>query len=331
MGGPRVGFHHETVRKAVDLSVIVVTWNTRELVLSCLRSLEGAIGNLSAEIFVVDNGSGDGTVTAVRHAFPEVVVVANERNLGFARANNKALRRAAGTYVLLLNTDILLKKDTVTTLIDFMGKNPLAGMAGAQLLNADGSKQNSFDNFPTLLSEGFNKSLLRILFPGRFPSKRITTFSPREVESVLGACVLVRREAIEAVGFLDEDYFFFMEETDWCYRMREKGWKVYIVPDAQAVHLQGATVRSVKGRAKIEYYRSRYLFFRKHHGHIQSGVLGGVLFFKLGVSLVLHGLTCLFTFFQYTKARQKLVVTWTLLAWHVLLCPERRGLEDMRE
>jgi len=315
----------------VDLSVIIVNWNTRELVLNCLRSLDGATENMSAEVYVVDNGSRDGSVAAVRHTFPGVVVVANERNLGFARANNKALKRARGEYVLLLNSDVLLSKDTVTALMEFMGKNALAGMAGAQLLNSDGSKQNSFDNLPTLLSEGFNKSLLRILFPGRFPSKRVTTSSPREVESVIGACVLVRREAIKAVGLLDEDYFFFMEETDWCYRMREKGWRVYIVPDARAVHLQGATVRGVKSRAKIEYYRSRYLFFRKHRGQIQLAVLKGVLVFKLGVSLVLQGFTCLFTLFQNTRARQKLAVTWTLLVWHVLFCPERRGLKDVRK
>ena len=314
----------------MDLSVIIVTWNTRTLVLDCLRSLEKAKGKLSVEVFVVDNGSTDGSVKAVRQAFPEVIVIVNERNLGFARANNKALPRAGGRYILLLNSDVLVERDTVVALMEFMERTPSAAMAGAQLLNSDGSKQNSFDNFPTLLSEGLNKSLLRILFPKRFPSKRVTISSPLEVESVLGACVLVRREAIEAVGLLDEGYFFFMEETDWCYRMRESGWRVYMVPHAQAVHRQGATVQSVKGRARVEYYRSRYLFFKKHRGHLQARVLVGVLLFKLGMSLLLHGFTCLFTLFQSTEARQRLAVTWTLLAWHVRLCPENSGLADMR-
>jgi hypothetical protein len=323
--------HHETPSVIMDLSVVIVNWNTRDLVLKCLRSLDAATENLSAEVFVVDNGSTDGSVAAIRQVFPEVVVVPNRRNLGFARANNKALRRARGKYILLLNSDVILRGDTVAALMQFMEETPLAGMAGAQLLNSDGSKQNSFDNFPTLLSEGFNKSLLRILLPRRFPSKRVTTSSPLEVESVIGACVLVRREAIEAVGLLDEGYFFFMEETDWCYRMMENGWRVYIVPRAEAVHVQGATVQTVKGRAKVEYYRSRYLFFRKHRSRLQTGVLVGVLFFKLGVSLVLHGFMCLLTLFQDTKARQKLAVTWTLLSWHILFCPESRGLEDLRE
>jgi GT2 family glycosyltransferase len=312
----------------MDLSGIIVNWNTRELVLASVGSLYRATEGLSIEIFVVDNGSSDGSVEAVREAFPHVFVIEKEKNLGFARANNEALQQARGEYVLLVNTDVRLGKDTVVRLLEFMGKTPRAAVAGAQLLNPDGTKQNSFDNFPTLLSEGLNKSLLRLLFPERFPGKRLSFSSPVEVESVIGACMMVRKQAINEVGPMDESYFFFMEETDWCYRMRERGWKVYLVSQAEAVHLQGMTAGRVKERAKVEYYRSRYRFFGKIRGPFQAKILGCILFLKLSLSLAFHGLYCLVTLCHHEKTRQRLAITWKLFAWHLRLCPEEPGLRE---
>ena len=314
------------MRSSVDLSVVIVNWNTRELVLQCLEFLYRTTEGLPMEVFVVDNGSHDGSVEAIRNDFPGVILVENEENLGFARANNKALRRARGKYSLLLNTDTILQDGTVMALLKFMEETPKAAIGGAQLLNPDGSKQNSVDNFPTLWSEGLNKSLLRLVFPRRFPSKRRSLSRPIEVESVIGACAVVRKKAVEEVGFMDEDYFLFMEETDWCYRMRTKGWKVYLIPHAAAIHLQGSTAARVKARAKVEYYRSRYLFFQKHRGAFQAGALAGVLFIKLTISLLMHGLVCLLTAFQSRRAWQRLSVTWQLLAWHARFCPQRGGL-----
>jgi GT2 family glycosyltransferase len=312
----------------MDLSVIIVNWNTRELVLESLRSLYEAAGDLSMEVFVVDNGSGDGSVEAIRAAFPRVILIEKEKNLGFARATNEALQCAAGRYLLLLNTDVVLREDTVVVLLEFMEKTPQAGIVGAQLLNPDGTRQNSFDNFPTLLSEGLNKSVLRMLFPKRFPSKRLSFSSPIEVESVIGACMMVRKEAVDDVGPMDEDYFFFMEETDWCYRMRERGWGVHLVPQAQAVHLQGGTANKVKPQAKVEYYRSRYHFFKENRSRFQAGVLGGILLLKLCMSLLMNCLLCLLTFFQHRRTREKLALTWRLFAWHARFCPEETGLKE---
>jgi GT2 family glycosyltransferase len=209
-----------------DLSVIIVNWNTKELLLNCIESLYRTIKGLSFEIFVVDNGSKDGSVNSVRKAFPEIELIQNQRNLGFARANNEALRKRKGQYALLSNTDVILKDGAIETLAEFMDRNPNVGIAGGQLINGDGSKQNSFDNFPSLATEVLNKSLLRILFPTRYPSKRVSYSSPIDVQSVIGACMIVRSQAIREVGLLDEDYFFFMEETDWCYRMKRRGWRV---------------------------------------------------------------------------------------------------------
>lgn len=312
----------------MDLTVIIVNWNTRQLVVESLQSLYGAIGDFSMEVFVVDNGSSDGSVEAIRAAFPRAMLIEKTKNIGFAKANNEALCRARGKYFLFLNTDVILQGDAVSALLEFMEKTPQAGIVGAQLLNPDGTKQNSFDNFPTLLSEGLNKSLLRRFFPNRFPSKRLSLSSPTAVESVIGACMMVRKDAVDEVGSMDEDYFVFMEETDWCYRMRERGWRVYLVPKAQAVHLQGGTADRVKVQAKVEYYRSRYCFFKKHRGILQAWVLKGMLLVKLTMSLPMHSLLCVFTFFQDRKARQKLASTWKLFTWHLRFCPEGAGLKQ---
>jgi hypothetical protein len=312
----------------MELSTIIVNWNTRELVLQALGSLYAAPADLGMEVFVVDNGSSDGSVEAIRSAFGHAILVQNGRNLGFAAAANKAIRLARGRYLLLLNTDVILQRNTGKALLSFMEATPQAGASGAQLLNPDGTKQNSFDNFPTLLSEGLNKSLLRFIFPKRFPSKLLSFSSPVEVESVIGACMMVRREAIGEVGLLDEDYFFFMEETDWCYRMRQKGWKIYFVPQAQAIHLQGRTAERFKARTRIEYYRSRYLFFRKNRARLQVWILGVLLFLKLWVALLMNGILCFFTLFQVATTRRKLSLNWRLILWHLRFCPKEAGLNE---
>jgi len=311
-----------------DLSVIIVNWNTRELLLNCIESFYRTVNGLSSEIFVVDNGSSDGSADSVRRTFPEIELIKNERNLGFARANNQALRKRKGRYALLLNTDVILTPGAVETLVEFMDCNPTVGIAGGQLVNGDGSKQNSFDNFPSITAEAFNKSLLRILFPRRYPSKRVNYSAPVEVQSVIGACMIVRSRAIEEVGLLDEDYFFFLEETDWCYRMRRGKWRVCHVPHAKVVHFQGRTADLVKDRAKIEYYRSLYLFFKKHRGIGASVLLRGFLFSRFCTDFVLTLLSCLFTAFRSKRFNRKLGIYAKLIHWHVRLCPAGIGLGE---
>jgi GT2 family glycosyltransferase len=311
-----------------DLSVIIVNWNTKELLLNCIESLYRTIKGLSFEIFVVDNGSKDGSVNSVRKAFPEIELIQNQRNLGFARANNEALRKRKGQYALLSNTDVILKDGAIETLAEFMDRNPDVGIAGGQLINGDGSKQNSFDNFPSLATEVLNKSLLRILFPTRYPSKRVSYSSPIDVQSVIGACMIVRSQAIREVGLLDEDYFFFMEETDWCYRMKRRGWHVCYVPRAEIIHLQGRTANLVKDRAKIEYYRSLYLFFKKHKGRAQSTILRSFLFFRFCVDFLLTLFSSLLTGFRRERLKRKLNVYARLIYWHLKWCPEEMGLGE---
>jgi GT2 family glycosyltransferase len=317
-----------SVKCSRDLSVVIVNWNTKELLLNCIESFYRTTKGLTFEIFVVDNGSQDGSVDSVRRTFPEIELIQNQENLGFARANNDALRKSTGRYALLSNTDVILKDGAIEALAEFMDRNPDVGIAGGQLLNGDGSKQNSFDNFPSLATEVINKSLLRIFFPTRYPSKRVNYSSPIDVHSVIGACMIVRSQAIREVGLLDEDYFFFMEETDWCYRMKRRGWRVCHVPRAEIIHLQGKTAHVVRDKAKIEYYRSLYLFFKKHRGIAESVLLKSCLFSRFCVDFLLTLFSCLLTAFRRERFKRRLGIYARLIYWHLRLCPKGMGLGE---
>jgi len=280
------------------------------------------------EVFVVDNGSKDGSLTAAREEFPQVKFIENQTNLGFAKANNQALSLSKGKYILLLNPDTKVQEGAVDRLISFMDAHPESGAAGAQLLNSDGSKQNSMAKFPSLATELLNKNLLRWLFPETFPGKERNYTEPIEVDSVIGACMMVRQDAIGQVGLLDEDYFLFLEETDWCYRMREAGWKIFHVPDVKIYHLQGKGVEIEKRRAKVEYHSSRYQFFKKHRGRLQWFILLTGSIIKLIIETVFMGMASFFTLFMIRKWRKRLSQYVYLLYWYLRFRPKGMGLNQ---
>ena len=282
---------------------------------------------MASEVILVDNGSQDGGRIEVKRAFPSVHIIENEKNLGFAKAVNQGLQKASGRYVLLLNPDTQMKDGAIERLVSFMDAHSDVGVAGAQLLNADGSKQNSIANFPSLATELFNKSLLRWLFPKKFPGKERDYPEPVEVDSVIGACMVVRRKAMEQVGLLDEDYFLFLEETDWCYRMKRAGWKIYHVPQAEVYHFQGKSAETAKKRAKVEFYRSRYHFFRKNRGSLQWSILVSGLMIRLIFELLMMTVASLVTFFAVKGWLRKLSTYAYLFGWHLRFCPEGMGLK----
>ncbi|MBI5560485.1 MAG: glycosyltransferase family 2 protein, partial [Deltaproteobacteria bacterium] len=296
----------------MDISVIIVNWNTKDILLRCLESVFSTVNCLSSEVWVVDNGSTDGSQAEVRRRFPEVKLIENGANLGFARANNRALERMAGRYAVLLNSDARLTQGALEAIVEFMDGNAGVGVCGPQLLNEDGTLQNSIANIPTLATELLNKSLLRRLFPGKYPGKEKRIKGPLEVESVIGACMVVRKKAIDGVrgaggvGLLDEDFFFFLEETDWCMRMRHEGWKVFFYPLSRVYHLQGASAKKVNHRARVEYWRSRYTFFRKHGSIPARMVLRAGLFIRLLAGFLGSVLHNVFTLFMSDKARRRL-------------------------
>ena len=284
---------------------------------------------MPVEVVVIDNHSGDGSGPEVKEAFPIIRLVENERNLGFARAMNQGLQQSSGCYVLLLNPDTRVKERAIERLLSFMEAHSEAGVSGGQLLNGDGSKQNSIANFPSLATELLNKSLLRWMFPKRFPGKERNSLEPIEVDSVIGACMIVRREAMEQGGFLDEDYFLFLEETDWCYRLKKAGWKVYHVPQAEIYHFQGKSAAREKRRARVEYYRSRYHFFEKNRGSLQWSLLLMGLIGRLSVELIFMSAACLFTLGLVKRWRNKLSIYAYLFWWHLKGCPREMGLKPL--
>ncbi|MGD0915469.1 MAG: glycosyltransferase family 2 protein [Thermodesulfobacteriota bacterium] len=312
----------------IDLSIIIVSWNSKEYLLPCIASIFETTKRIPTEVIVIDNHSSDGSGPEVKKTFPGVHLILNEKNSGFARATNQGLKESQGRYVLLLNPDTRMKEGAIERLLSFMETHSKVGVSGGQLLNRDGSKQNSIANFPSLATELLNKSLLRWMFPKKFPGKERNSLEPIEVDSVIGACMIVRRDAMERVGLLDEGYFLFLEETDWCYRMKKTGWKVYHLPQAEAYHYQGQSAEREKKKAKVEYYRSRYHFFKKNRGEFQWSILLIGLVLRLAIELIFTTLICLFTFFSINKWRRKLSIFVYLFWWHMRLCPEGMGLRN---
>ncbi len=311
----------------VDIAFIIVNWNTRDILLDCLNSIYKTVSDIDTEIYVVDNNSTDGSQEAVKKNFPSVILIENKTNTGFAYANNQALSIMQGRFAVLLNSDAVLKEDAITTLMTFMNNSPGVGIAGVQLLNSDGSRQNSIDNFPSIETEIFNKSILRIFFPDKYPSKNRSYQNPIEVNSVIGACMMIRKEAIDEVGVFDENYFFFLEETDWCYRMHKKGWKVFHVPDATVFHLSGHSKKKEPWRSQIEYCRSLYKYFKKNKSTVSYIIIRILKPCKIFVNFILNILENLITLFQKESSRARLLKYYKLLIWHILLCPDNMGIK----
>ena len=295
--------------------------------MDCLNSIYKTVKDIDVEIYVVDNNSTDGSQVAVKNGFADVKLIENETNTGFGYANNQALRIMQGRFAVLLNSDAVLKENSVKRLLAFMTTTPRAGIAGVQLLNDDGSRQNSIDNFPSTETEIFNKSILRLFFPGKYPSKNMSYKDPIEVDSVIGACMMVRKEAIGDVGVFDEDYFIFLEETDWCFRMYKKGWKVYHVPDAEVFHLSGHSKKKNPWRSQIEYYISLYKFFRKNRTPASYLALRVLKPCKIFINLILNILGNLITLFQKEGLRNRLLKYYKLSVWHLLMCPDSMGIQ----
>jgi len=310
----------------MDLSVILVSLNGRDMTLDCLSTVAAAAGTLSHEIILVDNGSTDGTADAAAKAYPAVRVIRNGENRGYGPAANQGMREASGRILALVNNDTRLPADSLRALVDFLDRTPACAVVGPQLLHEDGRIQHSFDVEPGLATELFNKSLLRRLRPGAYPSRLQARSEPFEVDNLVGACFVLRREAGERLGGFDETFFYLYEETDFCLRARAQGWKVMVHPGVQIVHLQGRTRRGVRVRAKIEQARSRFAYFRKHHPvqHVALRILSPV---KSLLESAVWGAVTLVTFGLWERPRRRFSESLAVLGWQILLCPRRLGLD----
>jgi N-acetylglucosaminyl-diphospho-decaprenol L-rhamnosyltransferase len=251
------------------LSVVIVSWNTRELLQRCLASVYADLKGRDAaeyEVWVVDNASGDRTAEMVRRAFPQANLLANLENTGFARANNQAMAECRGQYILLLNPDTIVQLGCINDLVAFLDRNANAGAVGARLLNPDGSLQPSCSPIPRLGSEALRMLHLDDMFRTSYRMAEWSVQSPRRVDVVQGACMLLRAGALEQVGLLDEAYFIYSEEVDLCYRLSQAGWSIYWVPTAAVVHYGGQSTQQVAEAMFLRLYEAKILFFRKHYG-----------------------------------------------------------------
>ena len=309
-----------------NLSVIIVNRNTSGLLIQCLSSLFRSKFEKPPEIIVIDNGSHDDSVEKTRNLFPEVRVYEASKNLGFAAANNLGASKTKGEFLLLLNTDVIVEDSCVSRMIELARKDDRIGIVGAQLLNVDGTNQTSYEATPTLLTECANRSLLKRLFPRHYPGKNEKLSNPVDVENVIGAVMLVRRKAFDEVGGFDENYFFFFEETDLALRFRLSGWSVKHEPLARATHLQGGSAKAVPTGSRIEFYRSRYIFFGKFYGRTASSFLKIVLTLNLALNTITLGVLNLITLGQAKQISEKFTVRKNLLIWHLKGCPPGYGI-----
>ncbi len=261
------------------VSVIIVNWNTRNLLPLCLQTLRTAAEGIAIDVWVVDNASSDDSVAMLRNHFADVHVIANRTNVGFAAANNQAMAAAQGEFFLLLNSDAVLKPGALHALLAVAKAQPAAGIVGARLLNPDGSFQSSHTRFPTLLREALILSTLgRRLYGPAYPSAGPQLAAgPQRVDYVEGACLLVRRAAWEAVGGLDEGYWMYAEEVDWCRRMAQAGWQVWYQPAAAVLHWGGGSSSTRKVQREADLYRSRVRYMRTWGGDVSALLLKAML------------------------------------------------------
>lgn len=300
----------------VDVSLIIVNYNTKDLLRGCLESVVNTVKNVTYEVIVVDNASVDDSVDMIKEQFPWVRLIANENNRGFGAANNQAFAIMKGRYALLLNTDAVLTEGAAQELFSFMERTPQAGMCCGQLLNTDGSKQNSVAAFPTIITLMFNIPLLEFLLPSRFPGKRYEHLSPIEIDSGVGACLMIRKEALDQAGWFDERFFFFFEETDLARNMRRMGWKVFFVPTARIYHYQGKSIGE-DINSRVQFYRSRYQYFKKWHDPLYFTLVRFVIFVRLTVNFLSHALAVVLLLGRSKKTVEKCKLYRELLCLHI--------------
>ncbi len=260
---------------SAELSIIIVNWNTRELLRRCLSSLSATTQMLPHEGIVVDNGSHDGSSSMVREQFPTATLMSNLENRGFAAAVNQALAQATGEFLLLLNSDTQVQPEAVETMVRYLREHPRIGICGCRLRDAQGRVQHSFGYGPTVWHEAIRKFVwnpwTRSAWGSRWLEQRYRR--PTMVDWVLGACLMIRRKTATQIGPLDERFFFYFEEVDWCRRARETGWAVVYLPTAEVLHLGGQSVVHDPTRMAQEYRKSQRRYYQKHEARWQQWLL----------------------------------------------------------
>ena len=257
-----------------DLSIITVSWNVRDLLRDCINSVDAGRGNLNLEMIVVDSASSDGSPEMVRQEFPWVNLISSQENLGFPRGNNAGIRQARGRHILLLNPDTVIIEDALPVMVHYLEQQLDVGGLGAQLLNRDGSIQSSRRRFPTFLTALFESTWLENFAPTSIKRSYYALDLPddetADVDWVTGACLMVPKRVIENVGSLDEGYFMYSEELDWCRRIKDAGWRIVYLPQAKIMHHIGMSSEQAVTDRHINFQRAKLRYFRKYYGRIPT-------------------------------------------------------------
>jgi GT2 family glycosyltransferase len=313
----------------MDLTICIPVFNEVDLTLDCLASVPAAAGDLCVQVIMIDNGSSDGTSQKVGQNFPEVEIIRNETNRGFACAVNRGLERALASKILILNNDTRLLPDSLQPLTTYMGENSSLGILGPRLVGEDGKLQNSIAAFPTLTEIFIGKWILRILFPRRYSGKGTKIYVPTEVESVVGAAILVRREMLDQIGLFDERFFFFFEETDLCRRAKQSGWKVCFFPGIEVVHKGGGSVRKYDSLKSIEYIRSLFLYF--HKSERKKYLFLQITYpIKILLEILFYGFSLIFSLGFSPRVNRRFRKKWASFWWISRGAPEGVGLQAIK-
>ncbi len=290
-------FSLEIMTKTPKISIIIVTWNSSSEIVACLDSVYAQY-DVPCEVIVIDNASADNTVALINNYVGSILLISNKRNLGFAQATNQGLARTVGNYILLLNPDTFLQPGALNLMASFMDSNPRVGAVGPQLLNADGTIQPSCREFPRPAHFIWEFTGLAWLFPNHpvFGSWRMGYFdhqSQREVDQPMGACLMVRKTAVDQIGPMDSQKFpMFFNEVDWCFRLRQSGGKIFFFPQARVTHLQGVSIKKARLAMTVSSHRSLAAFFGKHHsGNFSSYLVKLLLLIALPFRLLFQALS----------------------------------------
>lgn len=261
----------------MDLSIIIVSWNVREKLRENLRAIYNSKGDLDFEVFAVDNNSTDGSAEMIKKEFPKVKLMANSKNLGFARANNQAIRKARGDFILLLNPDMRVFSDTLKNMVEWMGKNKEVSVTGCHLVDEEGRTVKQVRQFPTLLDQLAITLKLPHIFPwilNKYLQKDFDYSQEAKVDSIRGSFFIIREEIIEKVGLMDERYFIWFEEVDYCKRVKRAGGQIWYTPAARCLDYVGQSFSQLPIGKKQKYFRDSMLYyFKKYHPSWQYLVL----------------------------------------------------------
>jgi GT2 family glycosyltransferase len=272
------------------LSIVIVNWNTTGLLKNCLRSIYACPPDGDFEVIIVDNASKDFDSAAFTREFPDTHLIVNQDNAGYARGNNQGFEIAQGERILLLNPDTEVKEGSINTLLRFLDDHSEAAGVGCKLVRPDGRTDRSCRGFPSPVGVASEYLGLSKIFPGSrfFGSYRMTYFGydrVSEVDQPMASCFMISRKALEDVGGLDEDFPLFFNDVDWCYRAKQKGWKIYFTPEAEVVHLGGASTKQVKNKAVVESHAALARFYEKHYKGRINPIMYALAMFGIRINM----------------------------------------------